>query len=145
MDIDLRRLFPLPYERTWASSYTDGTVECFEVRTVDEKQETPYAHIWHGEYPMGTALADFLYADLSTWDWHLEQIQELLDELNSGWDGIGTFERLKAYIRFWLRESPLFAPVAACAERLVGGLGSAENSFYGGTGGTGGLLQGTPA
>ena len=118
MDIDLRGLFPLPYEKTWAASYTDGTVECFEVRTEDERHEMPFAHIWHGEYPMGTALADFLYSDLSTWDCHLEQLAEMLEEINRGEAAEPIFDRLRDYVRFWLRESPLFAPVAAWVDRL---------------------------
>lgn len=118
MTINFRGLYPLPYERAWVSAYTDGTMECFEVRTVDKKQETPYAHIWHGEYPMGTALADFLYADLSTWDWHLEQIGEMLEDINRGADAEPIFDHLRDYVRFWLRESDLFAPVGAWVERL---------------------------
>ena len=116
--MNFRNLFPFPHQKVWAAAYTDGTVECFEVRTVDKAQVTPYAPIWHAEYPMGAALADFLYADLSTWDWHLEQIQELLEGVNAGGDAEEAFDHLKDYIRFWLRESPLFAPVAASLERL---------------------------
>ena len=118
MDIDLRNLFQFPCENTWASAYTDGTLECFEVRTIDELQNAPHAQIWHGEYPMGTALADFLYSDLSTWDWHLQQIQELLDDVDPEKDDSAIIYRLKSYVRFWLRESPLFAPVAARIEQL---------------------------
>ena len=44
-----------PYQQVWAAAYTDGKIECFEIRTIDSQQITPYYPLWHWEYPIGTA------------------------------------------------------------------------------------------
>jgi hypothetical protein len=109
---------PKPYQRIWAAAYTDSKVECFEVRTVDQKQITPYYPYWHKEFPLGTALVDFLDADLTAWDGHLQQIQNHVDAINAHQNASGHFEELFDFTRFWLRKSALFAPLAASLERL---------------------------
>lgn len=112
------RTYPIPYKKVWAAAYTDGKVECFEIRTVDRQQITPYYPLWHKEYPLGTAYSDFLYARLSAWDGHLEQMQSHIDEINAGKNATEHFQQLWEFSSFWLKQSPLFASVAASIERL---------------------------
>lgn len=112
------RTYPTPYQKVWAAAYTDGKVECFEIRTVDRQQITPYYPLWHKEYPLGTAYSEFLYADLKAWDGHLKQIQTHIDAINAGRNTTEHFEQLWEFSAFWIKKSPLFAPVAASIERL---------------------------
>lgn len=110
--------YPRPFQKVWAAAYTDGKVECFEIRTVDRQAITPYYPIWHKEYPLGTAYADFLYTDLSSWDKHLDDMQQIIDQINHNTDEEDVFSQLWAYSSFWLKQSPLFAPVVASIEGL---------------------------
>ncbi len=107
-----------PYQQVWAAAYTDGKIECFEIRTIDSQQITPYYPLWHWEYPIGTAYAEFLYAPLSAWDGHLKQMQTHIDEINKGNNVEEHFLQLWDFSHFWIKQSPLFAPVVASIERL---------------------------
>lgn len=106
------------YQQVWAAAYTDGKIECFEIRTIDSQQITPYYPLWHWEYPIGTAYAEFLYAPLSAWDGHLKQMQTHIDEINKGNNVEEHFLQLWDFSHFWIKQSPLFAPVVASIERL---------------------------
>lgn len=109
---------PIPNKKIWAAAYTDGKVECFELRTVYTDDSLPYYPLWHKEYPLGTAYSEFLYADLTAWDGHLKQIREHIEAINAGDNEKEHFNSLWEFSAYWLRQSPLFAPVAASIERL---------------------------
>lgn len=114
-----RNLSPAPSEKVWLSAYTDGTTECFEIRTVDqENTNTPYAVIWHGEYPMGQAMADFLYVDLGFLNDQLTQIQSWMERISKRDRNSASFPSLHTPIQYWLDKSPLLVTLGASIERL---------------------------
>ena len=106
-----------PCERIWAAIYTDGKTECFEVRTVYAKRNSQYA-LWHREYSIGTTLSDFLYVKFADWDKLLPDMQKLVDRINKGEKVEQAFEELFNYTSYALRESALYAAVAASIERM---------------------------
>lgn len=87
-----------------AAAFTDEKTEYCEIRTETDKPERYYTTLWHGENPLGTAISNLLYTDLSPMDDHLKQYAE------------DTSTRMDI-ARYWLRESALFAPLAAALER----------------------------
>jgi hypothetical protein len=107
-----------PYQKIWAAAYNDSKVECIELRTLDKNQALPYYHLWHKEYPIGTAMTDFLYADLSVLEEHLVQVQDHIDEISKSRDIATHFQWLFDMSVYWMNQSPLFAPLAAELQRL---------------------------
>ena len=112
----LLREIPAPNNRIWAVCYMDSATECFEIRTESTTPGVPFA-LYHKEYPIGTALTDFLYEDLSTFTDHLEQIKAYLKEIKAGNHVERYFAQLFDIAIFWLRCSPVFAPLAASIQR----------------------------
>ena len=86
------------------AAFADGKTEYCEIRTETTNPERDYVTYWHSEHPMGTAIANFLYADLSLLADHLKQCE---DDSAAGMD----------MAKYWLRESAMFAPLAAAMER----------------------------
>ncbi len=91
-------------ELACTAAFIDGKTEYCEVRSASTDPQRDYTCYWHSENPIGTAIANFLYADLSLLEQHMKQYGE---DPSVGLD-VG---------RYWLRESALFAPLAAA---LVG-------------------------
>ena len=112
----LLREIPAPNNRIWAACYMDSATECFEIRTESTTPGVPFT-LYHKEYPIGTALTDFLYADLKVFSVHLEQIKVHLKEIKAGNDVEQHFGQLFGIAIFWLRRSPVFAPLAASIQR----------------------------
>ena len=81
----LLKKIPVPNNQIWAACYMDSATECFEIRTESMTPGVPFA-LYHKEYPIGTALTDFLYADLKAFSVHLEQIKAHLKEIKAGND-----------------------------------------------------------
>lgn len=69
------------------------------------------------EYPIGTALTEFLYADLKVFPAHLGNIKTCLKEIRAGNDVDTQFLQLFSIALYWLRCSPAFAPLAASIQR----------------------------
>ena len=65
---------PAPTNRIWAACYMDSVTECFEIRT-EAKTPGGIFTLYHKEYPIGTALTEFLYADLKVFPAHLGNIK----------------------------------------------------------------------
>lgn len=101
-----------PNQRIWVCAYTDGKSEYYEIRTVCEEVPTGYQNLWHKEYPLGTGTADLIYSDLDTLNVHMDMLREYAQDVESN------SEKIFDTARFWLNESPLFAPLAAAMERL---------------------------
>ena len=112
----LLKKIPAPNNRIWAACYMDSATECFEIRTESTTPGVPFT-LYHKEYPIGTALTDFLYADLKMFSVHLEQIKVHLKEIKAGNDAEQHFAQLFDIAIFWLRRSPVFAPLAASIQR----------------------------
>lgn len=112
----LLREIPAPNNRIWAACYMDSATECFEIRTESTTPGVPFT-LYHKEYSIGTALTDFLYADLKAFSVHLEQIKAHLKEIKAGNDIEQHFSQLFDIAIFWLRRSPVFAPLAASIQR----------------------------
>ena len=112
----LLKKIPTPNNRIWAACYMDSATECFEIRTESTTPEMPFA-LYHKEYPIGTALTDFLYEDLSAFSDHLEQIKVHFKEIKAGNHVERHFLQLFDIAIFWLRCSPVFAPLAASIQR----------------------------
>lgn len=110
--------YPLPYQEIWVSAYTDTKTECFEIRTIDKNQAVPFYDCWHKEYPLGTAIADFVYLDLSFLSKHFREINTHIAAINAGKDVVLHFQSLFDYTSFWLKKSPLLAPLSASLERM---------------------------
>ena len=64
---------PAPTNRIWAACYMDSVTECFEIRT-EAKTPGGIFTLYHKEYPIGTALTEFLYADVKVFPAHLGNI-----------------------------------------------------------------------
>lgn len=107
---------PAPKRRIWAACYMDSTTECFELRTETETPGVPFT-LYHKEYPIGTALTDFLYADVERFPTFIEQLNAALEEIRRGNDVKLQFLRLFDTAIFLLRSSPIFAPLAAAIQR----------------------------
>ena len=107
---------PAPNNRIWAACYMDSVTECFEIRT---EMKTPggISTLYHKEYPIGTALTDFLYADLKVFSVHLGNIKTCLKAIRAGNDVDVQFLQLFDLAIYWLRYSPVFAPLAASIQR----------------------------
>ena len=109
---------PTPNEKIWVAAYTDDRTEYVELRTVCPDGKAPYQRLWHKEQPLGMAIADFLYVDLQPLDAHIRQIGQLIDQIDRGDCVQDCFERVFEIALFWLRKTPLFAPLTAEMERL---------------------------
>ena len=77
-----------------------------------------YQRLWHKEQPLGMAIADFLYVDLQPLDAHIRQIGQLIAQIDRGDCVQDCFERIFKIALFWMRKTPLFAPLTAEMERL---------------------------
>ena len=107
---------PAPNNRIWAACYMDSVTECFEIRTELKTQEG-ISTLYHKEYPIGTALTDFLYADLKVFPVHLGNIKTHLKAIRAGNNVDVQFLQLFDLAIYWLRCSPVFAPLAASIQR----------------------------
>lgn len=107
-----------PYLKAWAAVYADEKSEFFEIRTIDRQGITPYYPLWHAEFPLGTALVDFLYVDFSTWGGYLELVRTSVESLNKGQNAAENFERIWEFSRFCLKQSPIFVSLVADMEHL---------------------------
>ena len=76
---------PAPTNRIWAACYMDSVTECFEIRT-EAKTPGGIFTLYHKEYPIGTALTEFLYADVKVFPAHLGNIKTCLKEIRAGND-----------------------------------------------------------
>ena len=110
--------YPIPYEKIWVSAYADAKTECFEIRTIDKNQAVPFYDCWHKEYPLGTAISDFVYLDLSFLSKHFREISAHIEAINNNREVVPHFQALFDYTSFWLKESPLLAPLSATLERM---------------------------
>ena len=99
---------PAPTNRIWAACYMDSVTECFEIRT-EAKTPGGIFTLYHKEYPIGTALTEFLYADLKVFPAHLGNIKTCLKEIRAGNDVDTQFLQLFSIALYWLRCSPAFA------------------------------------
>lgn len=108
---------PAPNNRIWAACYMDSATECFEIRTEFQNAPGSIQTLYHKEYSIGTALTDFLYADLTVFPTHLEQIRKHLKEIKAGNDVERHFVKLFDTAISWLSCSPVFAPLAASIQR----------------------------
>ena len=109
---------PTPNEKIWVAAYTDDRTEYVELRTACPNGKAAYQRLWHKEQPLGMAIADFLYVDLQPLDAHIRQIGQLIDQIDRGDCVQDCFERVFEIALFWLRKTPLFAPLTAEMERL---------------------------
>lgn len=112
-----RREMPAPNGRIWAACYMDSSTECFELRTEYKDAPGSIVTLYHKEYPIGTALTDFLYADLKEFPAHLKQLKQHLTEIKAGRDVVQHFCQIFDTAIFWLRSSAVFAPLAAAMQR----------------------------
>lgn len=109
---------PAPRGRIWTAVYMDAETECFEIRTMPESGEDGEAVLYHKEYSIGTALGDFLAADLSVWDQLSVKLQEHVEQINQGRFTKKGFNTIFYCTLYWLDQSAFFAPFAATLERL---------------------------
>lgn len=108
---------PAPRGQIWAACYMDAVTECFEIRTEFENAPGSIQTLYHKEYPIGTALTGFLYTDLSSFSVHLKQLKACLAEMSTGNDVEQQIRQLFDLALFWLRQSTVFAPLAASIQR----------------------------
>ncbi len=104
--------YPKPCERIWTVSYADSKKEYYELRTVYPEHESGYRSLWHGEYPLGQGITEFLYIDLNDLEAHIGQLKEILQDE----DKKDAF--LYDMTMWWLKQSPLFAPLAVAIQRI---------------------------
>lgn len=107
---------PAPKGRIWAACYMDSTTECFELRTKTDAPGVPFT-LYHKEYPIGTALTDFLYFDVKLFPIYIEQLKIALEEIRKGNNVKRQFLHLFDMAIFLLHNSPIFAPLAAAIQR----------------------------
>ena len=91
---------PAPTNRIWAACYMDSVTECFEIRT-EAKTPGDIFTLYHKEYPIGTALTEFLYADLKVFPAHLGNIKTCLKEIRAGNDVDTQFLQLFSIALYW--------------------------------------------
>ena len=109
---------PRPYQRLWVGAYTDKKSEYFELRTADKTGKFSYSPLWHKYAPLGSAITDFLYDDLKRFDSDLSAVKRRVDAVNAGQGREQALQELFDLARLWLNDNPLYAPLAAAAERL---------------------------
>ena len=109
---------PAPHGRIWTAVYMDGDTECFEIRTLAEDGSGAVSVLYHKEYSTGTALGDFLAADLSVWDQLSARLQEHIEQINEGRFVKKGFNTIFYCTLYWLDQSAFFAPFAATLERM---------------------------
>ncbi|MEG2187943.1 MAG: DUF6076 domain-containing protein, partial [Clostridia bacterium] len=106
-----------PHGRIWAACYMDSSTECFEIRTEYEDCPGSVVTLYHKEYTIGTALTDFLYVNLDVFSEHLKQLKVHLTEIRAGRNVERHFIQIFDTAIYWLRQSALFAPLAASMQR----------------------------
>lgn len=104
--------YPRPLNRVWSSIYTDAKRECYELRTENPALKAGMEALWHGEYPIGRGVTDFLYVDLSALDDQIDKLKNM-DAADPSRDAF-----LFDMTMFWLRESPVLISLAAAIQRL---------------------------
>ena len=110
--------YPRPHQKLWAAAYTDKKSEYFELRTADKTGNFSYSPLWHKSAPLGSAVTDFLYDDLKRFDSDLRALKAHIDSYNAGQDREQSLRGLFDMAKLWLSDNPLYAPLAAAAERL---------------------------
>lgn len=109
---------PVPSKRIWTTTFLDRKTECFEIMTYPNESTYGMATLYHKEYAIGTALADFLHTDLSAWERQKEELRASVAAINRGDNPERHFRYLFSCTQFWLSQSALFTPLAASIERL---------------------------
>lgn len=109
---------PAPCGRIWAACYMDAETECFELRTEFEHYPGSICTLYHKEYAIGMALTDFLYVDMTVFPVHLEKIKTHLKQIEAGKHVTEQFMQLFYMAMDWLKQSAIFAPLAASIQRL---------------------------
>lgn len=108
----LGNVYPKPCERIWAVAYADGKKEYYELHTVNKERESGTLALWHGEYPIGRGITDFLYLDLEELAEHIRQLKDVMS---------GDYDKdafLYDMTMWWLHQSPIMAALAAAIQRL---------------------------
>lgn len=120
------------YGAVWAAYYTDGKTEAVELKTqpvrdegykkLSPEEQKVYITMgkanYHNEKPVGTGLANFLYADFSLLDVTERELPKLIQQIQEEENPFSSFQWLFIRIYDILRESALFAPLAASLHRL---------------------------
>lgn len=109
---------PFPYKKIWVSAYVHETIECIEIRTVDQNNEDDYHPLWHHESGTGNTLADLLYVDLSLMDDDLVRISNCIQKISVNEEVEKSFDQLFFITRVWLGYGAVFAPFAVQIQRL---------------------------
>ena len=108
---------PTPRGKIWCVIYTDAEHECFEIRTMALEKDEPVT-LYHKEYSSGTALGDFLAADLSVWEQLRPKVAEAVQSINEGRYLKKSLNAIFYCTLYWLNQSAFFAPFAATLQRL---------------------------
>lgn len=117
----------IPHKRAWVAAYVHGKQEAIEIRTESKDPTSPYVVLHHYDYPIGSLLADFVYAELTPDEKQfgvLDRAYSVLNALNdrpSDEDGYmlsRTVENLQVECVSLLRKCGMFAPVVAALEGL---------------------------
>ena len=121
------------HRKVWSAYYTDEKTEIVEIRTHYYPDESALAALdpenrrlcanlhktmFHKEKTIGTALADFLYADFSLLDITEQELPNLIQDFQQKRDLFSSFQWLFVRIYDIVCQSGLFAPLAASLHRL---------------------------
>ena len=109
---------PVPSEKIWVCAYMDNQTECFEIRTVPNQTTMGMQQLYHREYPIGSAVTDFLTVDLRAWEDQAETLHSCLDGINVGTETDENFARVFDATKYWLAQGALLLPLAAALQRL---------------------------
>ena len=109
---------PAPKEKIWVVAYMDNQTECFEINTCTDETENGKYALFHKEYSIGTAIADFLTVDLGKWSAQKEELQKRCDAINAEENAEKDIAYIHSCTQYWLRQSALFLPFSASLERL---------------------------
>lgn len=99
-------------QHIWAAAYIDGKTECIEIRTADFPDEV-ITVLWHYDGPLGSSIADFLYADDDKMAADAEYIEMICEEFNRAPHSMADYSELLYKIwqimDRWLKQSAIFA------------------------------------
>lgn len=112
------QLPPAPQVRVWSAVYMDDKTECVEICSMVPEDNVERNPLYHREASVGTAVADFLVADLSVWERHRIEIRDQMNQPDDEKRSKRALAKLLDLTRYWLRQSGLFAPFAAAIQRL---------------------------
>lgn len=105
--------------KVWCVAYAIDSLECFEMLTGDGRFPKPTQKLYHKEYPIGTALADFVAYDLDTLEAKINSVRKSVECFNQDSTAFKYLDYIRSDAKFLTKECAFFVPIATALERMT--------------------------